>query len=341
MSAAAAGGLGLLQRYELAAVLCAGLRVLDLSDAPDSARLPLRSSASDLVAREDAEPSEESFDAVVALDGLPTGERRDRALSVLERRALAGARVLVAFERPDGRPKSPRVEVPFGDAARALAEKLPGALVLPQFVAEGALIGPLHEADRTPELDLRLPEQSDEDAAALIVASGFERNEVNRVRASLRVAAAPVLLGYVRELELANAELLRANRGLMRASLGRDGSAAGSLASAQRKAEEMQELARRHELQARQVEAWYDAPRYHLADRVRDVLTKIPGLTGLVRFLWSLVSTRAETPHIDAAANPPPEDERSEAERVTREREGLAKAEVAREPEEISSRLEG
>jgi hypothetical protein len=337
MSAAQPGDIQLLQRYELAARLCAGLRVLDLSEGSEQARAPLDALARDLV-RETA--PNDAFDAVVALDGLRDGERRDRVLSHLERCADAGARVIVALERPGGRPQSPRVEAPFDEVAQALANRLPGALVIPQFVAEGSVIGaPPGERGETPELDLHMPGRSDEGAAALIIASGFERNAVSEARVSLRVAVAPVLLSYVRALELSNAELLRANRGLMSGNLGRDGSAAASLANAQHQAEKMRELARHHELHARRVEAWYDAPRYHLADRVREFLIKVPGLTRSIRFLWSLMSTRAETPQLDAAANPVPDVEEADTVEVTREREGLT-ADEAHEHPEASARLE-
>jgi hypothetical protein len=341
MSTAAAGGLPLVQRYELAASLCAGLRVLDLSDAPSAARSALEVCAKAVVVAGPEDAPQRPFDVTLALDGLVDAERREQVLAEIERRAGDGTRVLVALERPAGRPRSPRTDPPVDEVARTLAACVPGARVIPQFVAEGSFIGPPpREPDGSPELDVRLPEPREEDAAALIVVSGYDDGSVEQARVSLRVAAAPVLLSYVRELELANAELLRANRALMRGSFGRDGSAAASLAHAQHQAEQMKALARFHEEHARRVEAWYDAPRYHLADRVRETLVRIPGLTRFVRFMWSLISTRAETPHIDAAANPPPEDEGGEPRDVASQGEEPTNPEPAREPEEVSSRLE-
>ena len=102
----------------------------------------------------------------------------------------------------------------------------------------------------------------------------------------------------------------------------------------------MKTIARNHEEQVRRVEAWYDAPRYHLADRIRTTLTKVPGIPGLIRFLWSLISTRAESPQLDAAANPDPDRDEEDAETVTREREGLKADEDTAERAEVSSRLE-
>jgi hypothetical protein len=318
----------LLQRYELAAALCAGLRVLDLSDAPEAAPRML-----------DAAAGEGPFDAVVALDGLAEPGRRERVLAELERHAGQGARVLAVFERDAGRARSPRVEPPPEDAARALAARLPGAVVLRQFIAEGPVIAPAADP-AAPALTLRGDDLRDEDAAALIVASGFEEAALNEARASLSFTAAPVLLSYVRGLEAAHAELLRANRELMRERVGRDGSAAASLLDAQQQLEKMKTIAKEHEEHVNRVRAWYDAPRYHLVDRVRGVLTKVPGFAGSIRLLWSLISTRAETPHLDAAANPDPDAEPTDAAEVTRRREGLAAADDRREPAEISEPLE-
>lgn len=317
------------QRYELAALLCQGLRVLDLGDAPEHARRPLASAAAALVADE-----AERFDAVVCLAGsAPPPER-------LAGFARDGARVLAAFEPPRDRARSPRAEPSASDHANALAEKLRDAIVLPQFYAEGSLIG-LPDGGGA-ALDLSLGDARPEDAAALIVASGFEPEALSHARASLRVSAEAVLSSYVRRLEAAHEELLRANRRLMSERVGREGSAAASLLNAQRQLEEMKAIARNHEEQVHRVEAWYDAPRYHLVDRVRGFVTRIPGFTGFVRFLWALVSTRAETPKLDAAANPQPdEDDKAEVSAaVTRDREGRDPSEEEHEPREVTSRLE-
>jgi hypothetical protein len=319
----------LVQRYELAAALCAGLRVLDLSDAPEAARGMLGAAA-----------AEGPFDAVVALDGLAEAGRRERVLAELERHARQGARVLAVFERGAGRAQSPRVEPPPEDAARALAARLPAAVVLRQFIAEGSVIAAAAADSAAPSLALRDVDLRDEDAAALIVASGFEEAALSEARASLRFAAAPVLLSYVRGLEAAHAELLRANRELMRERVGRDGSAAASLLDAQQQLEKMKTIAKEHEEHVNRVRAWYDAPRYHLVDRVRAALTKVPGFAGSIRLLWSLISTRAETPQLDAAANPDPDAEPADAAEVTRRREGLAAAGDRSEPPETSEPLE-
>src|ERR1700748_2634378 len=98
----------LFQRYEFAAVLCVGLSVLDLSATPKDARGALAESASELVVADAGDAPGGPFDVVIVLDGLPA-ERRERVLSEVERRAGEGARVLAAFERQDGQPRSPRV----------------------------------------------------------------------------------------------------------------------------------------------------------------------------------------------------------------------------------------
>jgi hypothetical protein len=318
------------QRYELAALLCEGLRVLDLGQASEETRRPLADAAGSLSAGEDGGAR---FDAVVCLVGDPPPAER------LTRLARGGARVLAAFERGREGARSPRAESPAADRAQELAEQLGDAVVLPQFLAEGSLIGLPNGSEAA--LALHDGGAGPDDAAALIVASGFAPEALSSARASLRVSAEPVLSSYVRRLELAHAELLRANRRLMAERVGREGSAAASLLDAQRQLEEMKEIARRHEEQAHRMEAWYDAPRYHLVDRVRGVLTRIPGFTGFVRFLWSLVSTRAETPKLDAAANPEPDEaENAELAEVTRDREGREQDDEESEPTEVISRLE-
>ena len=326
------GSMQLTQRYELAAALCAGKRVLDVGPAPDNAREPLAVRAAELVSWDPDSAPQGHFDTVISLAGEPD----EAALAELERRANQGARVLAAFERVGGARRSPRAEPPAEDAARGLAERLSASVVLPQFAMEGSMIGRLEEP---PQVELHTDGTRDEDAAALIVVSGFDRDELDGAMAGLRVSAAPALLTYVRGLEAAHADLLRANRQLTRERIGRDGSAASSLLNAQRELETMRAIARGHEEQAQRVAAWYDAPRYHLVDRIRTGMTKIPGLTGLIRFLWSLISTRAESPQLDAAANPP-SDEPKGVDQITREREGLSEEEQAAEPVEVTSRLE-
>jgi hypothetical protein len=330
------GAIHVVQRFELAAALCDGMRVLDLSDVPQVVRRPLDASAREVVVAGDGDSPAGRFDAVIALDGLAERERRGRVLAEIERFAAAGTPVMAALDQGVGA-AGPRAEPPVEALVRALAERLPGVVALPQFLLEGALIGPPRGEPALRVLDA---EAHDDDATAVIVAHGFEREALSQATASLRLAIAPVLLSYVRQLEIAHAELLRANRGLMRERVGREGSAAASLVNVQQQIDDARELARRNEEHARRVEAWYDAPRYHLADRVRDVLIKVPGLPGLARFLWSLMSTRAETPRIDAAANPDRDNEADELAEVTREREALAKEEEAEEPAEIVSRLE-
>jgi hypothetical protein len=338
IAAAGAGGMLVAQRYELAAELCRGLRVLDLSDAPAAARVPLEASAGELVlAGGEEQPTAASFDAVVMLDGR-AGERRDGLLAELESHAAAGARLLAAFERGGGHATSPRATPSAEDAAREFAGRIRGSVVLPQFIAEGSLIGS-PDGNGSPALELRGADAREEDAAALIVAAGFAEGALAGARANLRLAATPVLLSYVRGLEASQAELLRANRELARERIGRDGSAAASLLNAQRELEHMRTIAREHEEQVHRVHAWYDAPRYHLVDRVRTTLIRMPGIPGLIRLLWSLISTRAETPQLDAAANPEPDEDAEDAATVTREREGISK-EDAKEPADASSRLE-
>lgn len=332
------GGIELRQRYELAAALCRGFRVLELGEGSTAARSLLEQSAGELRLAGDEGAGRSSLDAAVALDGLREPDRRESVLAEAERLARDGVRVLLALEQDPASSGRPRETA--GRAARALAERFAGGVLLHQFLADGALIsGGESAAEQTPALHILDGEVSEEDAAAVIIAVGFEPEELSRGVAHVRVTAAPVLRSYVRSLEIAHAELLRANRELMRERIGRGGSAAVSLLNAQRELGEMKAIARQHEEQVRRIEAWYDAPRYHLVDRVRTFMTKVPGLTGGVRLLWSLISTRAETPELEAAARPQRE-EVEEAAEVTRAREGLDSAEEEKRPSESYSRLE-
>ncbi|HET8672266.1 MAG TPA: hypothetical protein VFL87_01420, partial [Thermoleophilaceae bacterium] len=308
-----------LQRYALAAELCRDLRVLDLGTAPSAAQELIRGSASSVT-----QAADDGYDVVLAL----TDDHEEGRASMLGQYAAGGARLLAAFERPAGLATPSRVQISPEELAVQLAERLPTAVVLPQFLAEGSVIG-LPGNGGEGRLELGHREVRREDAAAFIVASGFSAEQLSHAQAVLPVTVTPILSSYVRNLESAHAELLRANRMLMRQRVGQSGSAAATLAELRRQADqakrerdEMEEIARGHELQVHRVRAWYDAPRYHLADRVREALTRLPGFTGTVRFLWSLVSTRAETPKFDAAANPERGDEQAELEEVTREREG-------------------
>jgi hypothetical protein len=215
------------------------------------------------------EPPAAEVDALVALDGLHDPQRREEALEEAERRVASGARVLIALDSQTGSRE---------------AQRFPGAVVL------------------------------DDDSEALIIAAGFEDGELSGATVSTQIAASPALRAYITSLERANAELLRANRELMRERIGSAGSAAASIADvrgradeATARAKEMEDFARDREEMVRRVQAWYDAPRYHLVDRIRDVLRRIPLFRPAIRFLWSLLSTRPENPRLEL---PPEEPER-------------------------------
>jgi hypothetical protein len=327
------GGVHLVQRFELAAALCQGARVLDLSDAPQAARQPLEAAAAELVVPQRGEVQAGPFDAAVALHGLVPGGSSQPILDQLERLAAGGTRVLVAIERPARSARQPRVEPPPDEVARALAERLPSGLVLTQYLAEGSLIEPDRNGLDDLQFQLRGGELSSSDAAAFIVASGFQGDAVRQSAATLRAVAEPVRLSYVRRLEAAHAELLRANRELMRERLGRGGSAAASMLN---QLEEMRAKVNDYEARMRLVEAWYDAPRYHAVDRMRDLLLSVPVLPRLLRPLWSSIRGRARAPELPGTPAPAAVDEVDE---VTREREGRA-SDQEHEPEEAFSRLE-
>ncbi|MFL5825735.1 MAG: hypothetical protein ACJ76V_04365 [Thermoleophilaceae bacterium] len=340
---AALGGMQLLHRYAFAAQLCKGMHVLDLSEAPPAARSALAEAASGVAVPGSGDAGE--FDAVVALDGLLDLERREKVFAELERRAAAGARVIAALDRSPAPSRIPRVEAAAGTEADAMAEKLPGALTLRQYLLEGSLIGNGADIERA-GVPARLLQDGhlSEDAGAAIVVSGFEETAVRDAWASLSVSAAPVALTYLRSLERANAELLRANRELMAARLGNEGSAAASLldarrrtADAERRLKEMEAIARGHEEMAHRVKGWYDAPRYHMVDRVRNAIRSVPGFARLIRFAWNLVSTRPETPELDA---PLRRDDEQEERPDAAAQDAQASPDGDGEPQDTSHRLE-
>jgi hypothetical protein len=295
-----------MHRYNLAAELSRAKRVRTIDSAHSAGRRLLEDAAATLDG-----PGDDA-DVLLALDGLEDASLREQALAEAERFVAAGRAallVLAAVERDGGSPRAGSTD------ASAVVARLPGSVVLRQFLAEGSLI--VGDGSGELEASLQSTDAAPDDAAAVIVATGFEDLELAGARADMRLAVAPVMRSYVRFLEGANAELLRANRELARERIGSAGSAAASIADmraraneAEQKARDMEDIARQHEEMVHRVRAWYDAPRYHLVDRVRDVLRRIPGFRQAVRFAWNLISTRPESPELEVALEQPKAEER-------------------------------
>jgi hypothetical protein len=269
-------------REAWAAALCAGRRVLALRGGVEGLR--------ELEAA--LEDASEPWDAVTWLDdaGEAIDERGRSALA-----AAAARRWLVVIAVPSALDGGEGWEL-----ARDLAAALGEATLLPQWLAEGSLIGAGEEDVRA----RLLGERGDvEDAAAWLVCSGASEEELTAAGASsrLRAVAMPVHRSYVAALERANAELERANARLGRARLGRHDAAAAvavrRLTAAEQRVAELEqrleveiEVARQNDRNFQAVRAHLDAPHHRVAESLSVRLRKVPGMSFLGRLVWRFAS---------------------------------------------------
>jgi hypothetical protein len=151
-----------------------------------------------------------------------------------------------------------------------VARRLGGATVLDQHLGEASLIGLPGEG--AAELRGRLLEHEQESAWAnhWVLVAGVDDAALERARALVGLAAAPQHNQYMRQLEAANAELLRANLRMGRAWLGIHDAAAAVIV---RKLEERNEQLHKALLESRsQARQWKG-----IADRnayARELLSK-------------------------------------------------------------------
>jgi SAM-dependent methyltransferase len=251
-------------RYELAAELTSGLRVVDLCCGSGYGTAILAESASHVhgvdidaatvdiaaatVGRETgatfeardalaflrAEDLAERFDAIVCFEGLEHVPDVEGAFRELRRHAEAGVRIIASV------PNSKAFEeendfhlTDFGwEEAREAWEGFDGAVMLFQYLAEGSVI--LAESGAE-DLDARLVNLDyggPEFANHYLVAVGFDPDAVNAAhRARAQLTVAPVYNRYMRILERANVELRRRNAQLARGLIGRADSGAASFVS--------------------------------------------------------------------------------------------------------------
>lgn len=271
-------------RYELAAELASGLRVVDLCCGSGYGTAILAETAGEVhgvdidaatvdlaaatVGREteatfearDAlaflrEDLAERFDVIVCFEGLEHLPDVEGAFRELRRHSEAGVRIIASI------PNSKAFEeendfhlTDFGwEEAREAWEDFDGAVMLFQYLAEGSVI----LADSADDLDARLINLDyggPEFANHYLVAVGFDPEAVNAAhRARAQLTVAPVYNRYMRILERANVELRRRNAQLARGLIGRADSAAASFVSRleQRVAElEQREIELSRELEA-------------------------------------------------------------------------------------------
>jgi SAM-dependent methyltransferase len=253
-------GLTHLHRYEVAASVCGGLRVLDLGCGTGYGSMILarraarvlgvdRDPAAIEVARglgaeqeqqtapsfEVADAHEylerglgEEFDVIVALEALEHLDDLDRAVTALEAQARAGIRLVVSL--PNSRAfgeQNPFHVTDFDyEGARAILERLPALTLVHQFNAEGSLLVGAG-SDVSGSFPVERPPVSPEHCNHLLGFAGFDPAELGGVTSG-RLNFVPVDNEYMLQLERANRELWAANVRLARDRLGAADSAAAS-----------------------------------------------------------------------------------------------------------------
>ncbi len=304
-----------LHRYEFAAGLCEGDRVLDLAcgsgygsrilrqravavtavdnDAAtiDMARETIGREAD--VTFEAADATEylrsravDDFDAIVCFEGIEHLPDPERALDELRRFAEAGAKVIISL--PNSRAFDEKNEFHvtnygFEGAMRAF-DRFPDRVVLYQFLAEGSLI---RAEAGTRELEARIElESHGEPQYANHFICCANCGDSFAASGRMELTAAPLHNSYVLHLERSVREMWQTNAKLARQKLGVHDSAAATLVT---RYEELQHRLEQAEAEVELIKAWYDAPRYHLVDKVRKVLLAT-GVHGLLKRLLRLGS---------------------------------------------------
>jgi 2-polyprenyl-3-methyl-5-hydroxy-6-metoxy-1,4-benzoquinol methylase len=244
-------------RYELAAELCTGLRVVDVGCGSgyggailartcravvgvDREEQTIAQARSELGGTggldfEVADAREflrdrlrDRFDAIVMFEVLEHLEDADDVLVSLRRQADDGLKLILSV--PNSRmldEENPFHVRDFGyDEAREVAERL-GGRMLSQYIAEGSLI----RGDDEGEPVLSLAEEGEpEYANQFLLLVNVDGGDAT-VSALMRLESDAINVRYLRGLERANEELRVANVRLAREKLGAADSAAASLAA--------------------------------------------------------------------------------------------------------------
>jgi SAM-dependent methyltransferase len=251
-------------RYELAAELCAGMRVLDLCCGSGYGTRILAGSAAAVTGVDNHEASIEraradldgegvafergdadewlaraladNFDAIVLLEGLEHLADAAAALERLRRHAEAGLTLVVSLpnSRPFGEDNPHHVSEFDAESALAAFERLPNVRLLYQFHAEGSLI----RVEAGDELDGRvtLSERADVEHCNHFLAVVNADAALSSLAASARMqlAVAPSFNRYILDLERENKALWRTNERLARDTGGiADSAAAAALTQQQ------------------------------------------------------------------------------------------------------------
>ena len=247
-------------RYELAAQLCAGKRVLDLCCGSGYGTAILAAHAREVVGVDNDAATVEtavqtigrevsnvgfelaeaiaflggdiagSFDVAVCFEGLEHLHGLGKALELLRGHADRGLRIVASVPNDKAlQAENPFHVTEFGyDEALAAFAPFPATVMVPQFLAEGSLICPpgATETDVTVSLEDR---DEPEYANHFIFFVGFEADEVNRAHhGRIRLNTSPVFNRWAEDLKHGAWALRRENARLARARLGKGGSAAAS-----------------------------------------------------------------------------------------------------------------
>ncbi|MGI8714105.1 MAG: methyltransferase domain-containing protein, partial [Solirubrobacteraceae bacterium] len=247
-------------RYEFAARLCAGRRVLDLCCGSGYGTAILGAQAREVVGVDNDAATVETarvtlgapagnvgfeladaitflrgdlgarFDVVVCFEGLEHLRDLDGALELLRGHAERGMQVVASV--PNGKLFAEHnpfhlAEFGYDDAIRAFAS-FPSTVMVPQFLAEGSLIVPAHA--RQPEVTVSLDDRDEpEYANHFVFCVNFDPAAVEGVHhGRVQLNTAPVFNRWAEDLKQGAWALRRENARLARARLGKGGSAAAA-----------------------------------------------------------------------------------------------------------------
>jgi SAM-dependent methyltransferase len=272
-----------LHRYEFAAELCEGARVLDLccgtgygarllgrraasvhgvdvaAEAVSAAEDSLSAGERERITFEQADAlayvrslPQDRFDVVVCFEGIEHVPDPDELLEELARVAESPARLILSLPNSRGFEEHNEFHVTdYGfEEMQAAARRLGRPVIVEQRLGEASLLLPSWEHG---PLALRggLTQPVSDDGAWAnhwLLLVNIDAAVVEEVRVRLSLAAAANPNAYMRQLEQANAELLQANRRLARQWLGIHDAAAAAVV---RRLEERVEAAERDVEQAR------------------------------------------------------------------------------------------
>jgi len=262
-------------RYAFAAALAEGRTVMHVG--PRDAAAPLEGTAAKVRTRErlDLEAAR-GCDLVVWLDGLQHQTDLGETARMLEGLAGRGVGLLVCV--PNATVEAPERPGPAAawtaKAVQDLADRLDGAVVLGQFLAEGSLIV---QGGSDGELTCEAIDDDEPDLAyanRLLLLADPGREAGAGAQARMQLAVAPNFNRWMVETERANRELRAANAALAREHLGRADSAAGAVVG---KLElRVKDAERESEQRRREAEEWRaEAERQHRRASEAEVETEI------------------------------------------------------------------